>query len=118
VNPRSPKDTADGDPTGEKEGPKVDAGQRDDGYEISVVSAGENSSGRIDRDDRGQARWKWITEEGAATASYEGTFDHLRALTNDALSIEADPEEAKEPEPVRVVGYNPYDTGPKKARPK
>jgi hypothetical protein len=54
-----PRDPEENDPTGEEEilefdGTKTD--QLDDGYRVRIVSASEN--GRVDHDNRGQARWK------------------------------------------------------------
>ncbi len=83
--------------------------QLDSTYRMTVVSASENSSGSIDCDDRGQSRWKWVTESTTA-GNAEKTFNYLRALTNDALKLAEDQAGAEQPAPGKQVGYDPYDT--------
>ena len=116
---RSDLEIPDEDPTGEEPAAEFDGTDTavlDDSYRMSVVSASENSAGAVDYDDRGQPRWKWITEmEGSADPS-EKTFDHLEALDNDALSI--DGLEEPPPEPPRDFGYNPYDVGAPTRKPR
>ena len=58
----------DHDPTGEEPAVEFDGTGTDvldDTYRMRVVAASENSAGAVDFDDRGQARWKWITETNA-----------------------------------------------------
>lgn len=78
-------------------------------HDIRVVTVADADSGEIDFDDLGQARWKWITEmELANASSADSTFDYLKALDNDALSL-ADEDAGSAGEPTDT-GYNPYDT--------
>ena len=101
----------DEDPTSEEEaleydGTKTD--QLDDSYRVRIVSASEN--GRVDHDERGQARWKWSTEEGSVKPSDTGTFNMLKALDNEALSLA---ERGQPLGPIaidKIDGYNPSDT--------
>ena len=93
--PRSPRIFDDDDPTGE-------------GQEL------HDGTGIIERDDRGMARWVVVPPSRS-----DQTFDELRALETDALTIEgAKPkaEQKPEPKPSPQSGYNPYDTGPAKPR--
>ena len=79
------------DSTGEEEALELDGthtDQLDDTYRLRVVAASESASGAFGFDDRGQARWKWITELGPAGSDASGTFDQIKALENPALSIE------------------------------
>jgi hypothetical protein len=77
----------------------------------SVTLTNERSTGGVEHDERGDARWVWASEQQARDASE--TFDELKALDNDTLEILelADPVGKKPP----GGGYNPYDvTTPKK----
>jgi hypothetical protein len=102
----------DEDPTGEEELPEFDGthtDQLDDTYRLRVVVSSESANGGVDFDDRGQAKWKWITELGPASSDATGTFDQIKALDNPALSLEG--EKPPAPEPPRKTGYDPYATG-------
>ena len=104
--PRGKKPLSDDDPTLEEEGPAFDPSRTDE-IELDFVSARHDSTGVIEHDDRGQARWVLTpTQEPASDA--DATFDELRALTNERLEIEdaAPAEKKKNPK----GGYNPYDT--------
>ena len=107
----TPKDTKDEDPTAEEEalefdGTKTD--QLDDSYRLRVVTASEN--GRVDHDDRGQARWKWSTEEPSPKPADTGTFDMLKALDHDALNVSPEPPAPGPTVADKGAGYNPYET--------
>jgi len=98
----------DDDPTSEEEAPDFDGTSTDaldDTYRFRVVAASEN--GAIEHDERGQARWKWITETG--TFQVDETFDQVKALDNPELSL--NDEAAPKPEPPTKAGYDPYATG-------
>lgn len=105
---RTPTDSED---TAEHEVPEFDGAQTDqldDTYRMRVVSASENGKGTVDHDDRGRARWKWATEASSA-ATDTGTFDLIKALDNDALSV-TDEHPAADPARANLdTGYNPYD---------
>lgn len=79
-----------------------------------VTLTNERSSGSIEHDDRGDARWVWPSEQQARETT-DKTFDELKALDNETLTIleQSDPARAK---PPPGGGYNPYDTNapPKK----
>ena len=62
--------------------------------------------GHIDRDDRGDARWKWATEQEAPTDPNAKTFNFLDALED--LEIVEDRGPPAEPEVPKGSGYNPY----------
>jgi hypothetical protein len=117
----SPNSTgiADEDPTLEDEAPDFEPSTADTpGDERSVVAAGGNSVGAIEHDERGEARWKWVTETATAT-EIDKTFDHLEALSNASLSLEDTAAKAATEKPSRKTGYNPYDLGgspPSKSR--
>jgi hypothetical protein len=68
----------------------------------------ERSTGAIEHDERGDARWVWASEQ-QAQESAERTFNELKALDNEALALleQADPSLPKVPP---GGGYNPYDT--------
>ena len=106
MNTNKPKDE---DPTGEEpvlefDGTTTD--QLDDSYRVRVVSASEN--GKVEHDDRGQARWKWASEMNSAPTE-TGTFDMLKSLDNDALDVSE--EVPAIPTMIdKTDGYNPYDT--------
>ena len=72
-----------------------------------VTLTNERSSGTIEHDDRGDARWVWPSEK-QAQESAERTFDELKALDNETLEILelSDPARTK---PPPGGGYNPYD---------
>src|SRR5262245_36594824 len=111
---------ADDDPTIEEEAPDFDPTRTDAlrATDVSVVATSGDSVGAIEHDDRGEARWKWVTETPGALAS-EKTFDHLKSLSNDALSLEDGPALAEPEKPSRKTGYNPYDVdGPAAQKPK
>ena len=73
-----------------------------------VTLTNERSTGAIEHDDRGDARWVWATEQ-QAQESTERTFNELKALDNEALTLleQSDPSR---PKPPPGGGYNPYDT--------
>lgn len=97
----------DDDPTLEEEAPDFDPTRTDQIEEDAFVSTSHGSSGIIEHDERGQARWKWIPETASSTDADE-TLDELRALTNDRLALEDSPPAESAPTPQS--GYNPYDT--------
>jgi hypothetical protein len=105
----------DHDPTVEEKALDVDSKRShsaDERFRVSLDYTGEHATGSVDHDDRGQARWKWNSET-TPSGDAERTFDLLKALTNDDLSIEGAAEEPVD-EPPRQSGYNPYDVGPNK----
>ena len=58
----------------------------------------------MQHDERGEARWTWATEQHDAL---DRTFDELKALDNEALTLlEPNPVAAR---PRTGGGYNPYD---------
>jgi hypothetical protein len=67
----------------------------------------ERSTGAIEHDERGDARWVWASEQ-QAQEQLERTFDELKALDNETLTLleQADPSKTKTP---TGGGYNPYD---------
>jgi hypothetical protein len=77
-----------------------------------VTLTNKRSTGTIEHDDRGDARWVWATEQ-QAQESAEKTFDELKALDNEALTLleQSDPSRAT---PPPGGGYNPYDVVPQK----
>jgi hypothetical protein len=101
---------ADDDPTIEEEAPDFDPTRTDSlrASDVSIVATSGESVGAIEHDDRGEARWKWITETAGALAS-EKTFDHLKSLSNDSLALEVATATAEPEKPSRKTGYNPYD---------
>jgi len=110
MSPNSPVLT-DNDPTLEEEAPEFEPTATDTlPEEVSVVAAGGDSAGAIEHDERGEARWKWVTETAAAS-EVDKTFDHLEALSNASLSLENTPATADTEKPSRKTGYNPYDLG-------
>jgi hypothetical protein len=104
--PHEKKPLTDDDPTLEEEAPNFDP-LRTDQIDLDFVSASHGTTGVIEHDDRGQARWV-LTPTHAPAADADATFDELRALTNERLEIAdaAPPEKKKNPQ----GGYNPYDT--------
>ena len=111
---------ADDAPTVDEEAPDLDRTRTDaanDGYTVSLDYTGEFASGVIDHDDRGQARWKF-NSESTPVGETERTFDLLKALNNDALTIEGSPQ-PDPAKPARQSGYNPYDvSGTAKQKPR
>jgi hypothetical protein len=79
----------------------------------SVTLTNQRSSGSIEHDERGDARWVSATEKQARDTAE--TFDELRALDNDTLEILelADGPRQKAPP---GGGYNPYDVSTPKKR--
>ncbi|HEX5098929.1 MAG TPA: hypothetical protein VFV94_05490 [Polyangiaceae bacterium] len=117
MSPRPPRST-DEDPTLEDEAPDFGAlGTAIDSDEPSLVATGGGSVGAIEHDERGEARWKWVTETAAALET-EKTFDHLEALSNASLSLEDAPAKADAAKPSRKTGYNPYDVGAPPSKPR
>jgi len=77
------------------------------------VLTNERSVGGIKHDDRGDARWVFPPEKQAQEL-LERTFDELKALDNESLSLlEQSPTQSR---PPPGGGYNPYDVtaAPKK----
>jgi hypothetical protein len=72
-----------------------------------VTLTNARSSGTIEHDDRGDARWVWATEKQAQETA-DRTFDELKALDNETLTLleQSDPARGK---PPPGGGYNPYD---------
>ena len=104
--PHEKKPLTDDDPTLEEEAPDFDP-LRTDEIALDFVSANHGTTGIIEHDDRGQARWV-LTPRHEPAADGDATFDELRALTNERLAID-DPAPA-ETKPKPQGGYNPYDT--------
>ncbi len=78
----------------------------------TIVSANESSSGGVDFDELGHARWKWSTEASvAAPADIERTFDLLKALDNETIELQEVKQPGAPAAPKKQTGYNPYDTG-------
>ncbi len=112
--PREKKPLGDDDPTIEEQGPAFDP-TRTDEIELDFVAARHASTGVIEHDDRGQARWVLMPKQEPASDA-DATFDELRALTNDRLEIDDAPKEKKKSHPKG--GYNPYDTNDPKPPPR
>lgn len=77
------------------------------------VLTNEQRTGVVQHDDRGDARWVFPSERQAQEA-LDRTFDELKALENEALSLlEQAPSRSGSPP---GGGYNPYDVtaAPKK----
>jgi hypothetical protein len=72
-----------------------------------VTLTNERSSGAIEHDDRGDARWVFSTEQQAHDLA-EDTFNELKALDNEALSLVDQPDPSR-PKSPPGGGYNPYD---------
>jgi hypothetical protein len=71
----------------------------------------EGSAGKVQHDERGEARWAWSTAQNDAL---DRTFDELKALDNEALTLlESEPVAAR---PRNSGGYNPYDAAAVKKR--
>ena len=110
---RGKKPLTDDDPTLEEEAPAFDP-TRTDEIDLDFVSASHASTGIIEHDERGQARWV-LTPQQEPASDADATFDELRALTNERLEIDdSAPVEKKKPP---KVGYNPYDTNDAKSPP-
>jgi hypothetical protein len=80
----------------------------------SATLTNERSTGGVEHDERGDARWVWASEQQARDTAE--TFDELKALDNDTLEI----LELSEPNPAKAPpggGYNPYDVTTPKKRP-
>jgi hypothetical protein len=81
----------------------------------AVTLTNERSSGSIEHDDRGDARWVWPSEP-QAQESAERTFNELKALDNETLEILEQPDPARA-KPPPGGGYNPYDAVEPKKKP-
>jgi hypothetical protein len=102
----------DDDPTIEEEILEFDGSttdQLDDTYRMRVVSASENGKGTVDHDERGRAKWKWSTEASAPATADTGTFNLLKALDNDSLSLSQEIPALDATNIDKHAGYNPYD---------
>ena len=108
MNPRDIRVRPDDDPTVEEEAPDFDASRTDQIERPSFASPQDHSSGTVEHDERGQARWKWSTEHAGLSSETDQTFNELEALTNDLLSLEEPSGAERTPGPKS--GYNPYDT--------
>jgi hypothetical protein len=76
-----------------------------------VTFTTERSSGSIEHDERGDARWVFPSEKQARDTAE--TFDELKALDNDTLEVLELTESRAKTRPGG--GYNPYDVStPKK----
>ena len=71
-----------------------------------VTLTNERSSGAIEHDDRGDARWVFASEQQARDSAE--TFDEFKALDNEALTLVDQPDPSR-PKPPPGGGYNPYD---------
>jgi hypothetical protein len=108
MSSRDKRVPTDDDPTIEEEAPDLDLSKTDRIEQPTFVSASHDSSGIVEHDERGQARWKWVTEQDGPPSDADKTFDQLEALKNDRLALE---ESAKaEPAPHPKSGYDPYET--------
>jgi hypothetical protein len=113
--PHGKKPLSDNDPTVEEEALEFDPSSTDE-IELDFVSARHASTGVIEHDDRGQARWV-LTPKHEPASDADQTFDELRALTNERLEIDDAVPTEKKRNPKG--GYNPYDTDvPKPGRKK
>ena len=80
--------------------------------DTSVTFTHERTTGSIEHDERGDARWVSASEKQARDTAE--TFDELRALDNDTLEI-LELQDAPRQKSVPGGGYNPYDiSNPKK----
>ena len=74
---------------------------------------GQNTSGRVKFDDRGNAIWEWAGNPGVSPT--EGSSARLKKLDNPTLSIADDApsllDSAKLTIKDAVKGYSPYDSG-------
>jgi hypothetical protein len=100
------------DPTAEQKEVEFDGRQTlqlDDTYRILVPSS-ESETGCVDRDDRGQAKWKWKAEMSTPADPLAATFNYLNPLNSD-LALE-ETQTVAEPElPPKAAGFNPYEAG-------
>ena len=75
--------------------------------------AGDNTTGRVKFDDRGNAVWEWSVATGAF--GREVSTERLQKLEHPALSIADDaptPFDTVRPNPLGTKkGYDPYDSG-------
>jgi hypothetical protein len=83
--------------------------QLDDSSGVQVVSASENGIGAVDHDERGHAKWKWSTEVSAPSSADTGTFDLLKALDNDSLTLSQEVPALNPTAVDKHAGYNPYE---------
>jgi hypothetical protein len=98
--------------TDQKSKARLDEPAQEYDLDSTIVSANENSSGGVDFDDLGHARWKWSTEASAASPpDVERTFDLLKALDNDTIELAERKQAESQPKAAKKTGYNPYDTG-------
>lgn len=71
-----------------------------------LVATGKHSVGVIRHDELGQPRWAWVTEIDPPRDTSD-TFDYLKALDTDMLSVADEPGATA---PVRKdAGYDPYN---------
>jgi hypothetical protein len=83
--------------------------------DAKVTLTNERSAGSIIHDERGDARWTWATE---SPDTLERTFDELKALDNETLTL-LDSDKPAASRPIPGGGYNPYDAvTDKKVKPK
>lgn len=78
------------------------------------LRVGENSSGRVKFDDRGNAVWEWSVKTGVF--GREASTSRLKKLEHPALSLIDDapppPTPLAKANPKGVTqGYSPYDSG-------
>ena len=73
-----------------------------------IVSTGDHSVGVIRHDELGQPRWTWITEIDSPRDTSE-TFNYLKALDTDMLSVADEPGATANPID-KEAGYDPYNT--------
>jgi hypothetical protein len=99
-------------PTIEEQAPDFDGTQTihlGEEYRAWLVAAHEQSSGNIDHDERGHARWKWNTQERPIALS-DKTFNLLKALDDKALAVRESPDTPTGSPPAKKgTGYDPYD---------
>ncbi|HEY9182507.1 MAG TPA: hypothetical protein VIQ99_04860 [Gammaproteobacteria bacterium] len=74
--------------------------------DTSVTLTNERSTGTIEHDERGDARWVSASERQARDTAE--TFDELKALDNDTLEILELTDAPRQKSPPGG-GYNPYD---------
>ena len=76
------------------------------------IRVGNNTSGRVKHDERGNAIWEWAVSTGVF--GLEASTSRLKKLENPSLSLAED----KPPKALSLVnpkgvaqGYSPYDSG-------